>query len=99
MTSGSTKELVNAPLTALTIPIRDEVPSILEMCAGFRIGVLELGDKGEVLSGAGCGTDFIILKWGERTAVLRHGELLRAWVATFDPEAAARFPKTLKETP
>lgn len=66
---------------------------------GFRQGMLELtagdGTGGGVTSGGGMGSDFIVLDWNGRMAYVRGIDLLRAWVASFDPEEAARFPEGL----
>ena len=45
---------------------------------------------------AGIGSDFITLTWNDRRAVVRGIDLLRAWVATFSPEDAAKFPEGLR---
>lgn len=43
-------------------------------------------------TGAGCGTDAIILEWEGHSAVLRGRDLLRVFVGTVDPAAAERLP-------
>jgi|FLYN01.1.fsa_nt_gi hypothetical protein len=59
---------------------------------GFRQEMLSIGDGqktiGRVDCGAGLGTDFIILEWEGRKAFVRGLDLLKAWLATFDPESA-----------
>ena len=42
--------------------------------------------------GAGLGTDFIILQYGERTLVLRGSEMLKRWITSIDPEVGDRIP-------
>ena len=82
---------------ALLVPMR-ELECVGESIAlGFRSEMLSMGDGGEVLTGSGLGTDFIILKWGDRQTVLRGSELLRAWVKTFAPKEASRFPEEIAE--
>lgn len=87
----STKELMTKePDGTLEIPFRD-ISGSEGMAMGFRQSMLEVG-PGEVLTGAGLGTDFIILKWEDKEIAVRGSELLKTWVATFDPENAARIP-------
>lgn len=93
--SASTGSVIAKPTKSLVVLIRDNLTDVESMCLGFRMGMLEVGDdkhKGAVLTGTGCGSDFIILEWQGRTAILRGSEVLKAWVATFDPENAARLP-------
>lgn len=93
----STKQVLakeRVPLTVPMIPLEDESGESLVL--GFRSSMLTMSDKGGVATGSGLGTDFIILEWGDRRAVVRGSELLRAWVATFSPEEAANFPEQCK---
>jgi hypothetical protein len=93
--SASTNSVIAKPTVPLMVPMRDKLTDVESMCLGFRMGMLEVGDskdRGAVLTGSGCGSDFIILEWKGRTAILRGSEVLKAWVATFDPESAARMP-------
>jgi hypothetical protein len=77
----------------------DERATIESIATGFRQQMFTLQDANETVAevdaGAGCGSDFITLKYGDRHAVVRGVDLLRAWVRTIDPEAAKRFPKGL----
>lgn len=97
--SASSSSVVAKEPAALRIPIR-EIDDIESLALGFRQEMLEMGDgMGDVSTGAGLGTDFIILKWGDRQAVVRGSELLRAWVETFAPEDAERFPDSVRLLP
>jgi len=74
-------------------PIRDDTGLVL---IGLHHEVLVLKDGnrpiGSLSSGAGLGTDIIAMQWGERYALLRYRDILRAWVMTFDPEGAEKIP-------
>lgn len=81
-----------APAAALAIPIADDVDGTNMLRAGFRQIMLEIETddiKGSVASGAGYGSPFIALTWGNRQAVVSGCDLLAAWVSTFDPESGA----------
>ena len=93
--SVSTSTVLEKEPAALKIPIR-EIDGMESIALGFRQEMLTMGDDGSVSTGAGLGTDFIILEWGEHRAVVRGSELLRAWVATFAPEDAKKFPSEIK---
>jgi hypothetical protein len=77
-----------------------EISGLELMVTGFRQSMLDLseGDErvGSVDVGAGLGSDFITLRWGERLALVRGIDLLRAWVQTIDAEGAKRLPEGLK---
>lgn len=78
----------------LAIPVR-EIDNMESLALGFRQNMLEVGsgkESGGVDCGAGCGTDYIILEWKGRKALVRGTELFKAWVKTFDSEAAERMP-------
>jgi hypothetical protein len=73
------------------------ISTVESIACGFRAQMFDLeGDDGSVIgsvqTGTGMGTDFITLNWGEHKAVVRGIDLLRAWVATFDPDGAAQMP-------
>lgn len=97
--SANTRDVMTRERTGdLPVPFA-EVTTLESIATGFRAQMFELGDdeaSGGVATGAGFGTDFITLEWGERRAVVRGVDLLRAWVATFDPDMAARFPEGLR---
>jgi hypothetical protein len=87
--------LKRPPAGTLPVPYRD-VAEAEGLTLGFRQEMIGVGDPkkpdhGGVTCGAGCGTDFIILEWKGKTALVRGGELFRAWVATFDPESAGKM--------
>jgi hypothetical protein len=93
--SDSTESVCRKETTPLTVPIRDNLTQIESVALGLRQEMLSVGKKGElgsVTCGAGLGTDFIILEWKGRCAVMRGSELFKAWVATFDPKSAERMP-------
>ena len=75
----------------LTVPVRELVDGE-GIVLGFRQDMLSLsgakGRVGGVETGAGLGTDAIVLTWKGRKVVIRGVELLRAWVETFAPEDA-----------
>jgi hypothetical protein len=83
----------------LPIPFADiEVGE--SIVTGFRQTMFDLSDDdgnevATMATGSGYGTDFITMKWGDKYAVVRGVDLLRAWVATFDPEAAKAIPEGL----
>ena len=85
----STDGIIAKQPTRLDVPIR-EIVDRESIALGFRQEMLSMDDKGCVM--VGIASDFIILKWGKRTALVRGSELLRAWVATFAPEDTKRFP-------
>lgn len=97
--SASTESVLAKPVTGLTIPVRTIDNPAEGMVLGFRQNMLEIGKRGSVDTGGGMGSDFIILEWDDRKALVRGSELLRAWVATFAPEDAARFPDEVKAPP
>ena len=84
----------------LTVPFRD-IDTIHAITLGFKQSMLDIvdgdGNGGEIFSGV-C-SDAIELRWKhgdvDRTAVVRPTDLLIAWVATFDPEAAAEMRKAV----
>lgn len=78
----------------LNVPFRN-VDEMEGIAGGFRQHMFSLGEEGSVATGAGWGTDFILLKWGEREIMVRGLDLLRVWVETFAPEDAKRFPTGL----
>lgn len=92
--SFSTQGTIDRKPTRLNIPIR-KLEEGEGLVLGFRQEMIAMG-KGEhggsVMTGSGLGTDFIILQWGDREAVVRGSELLRAWVATFSKDSE-RFPQ------
>lgn len=91
----TTGEVLKKPVAGeIPVGYRDLVGSE-SLVMGFRQEMFSVGsgkESGGVDCGAGCGTDFIILKWKDRTALVRGVELFRAWVKTFDPDAAKRIP-------
>ena len=92
------KSAISNKIEALTVPLRTLEPEQV-MTLGFRQNMLEIEDRGSVATGAGLGTDFILLQWGKQYALVRGSELLKAWVKTFAPKDAARFPNTVKGLP
>ena len=82
----------------LSIPYA-EASTVESIATGFRQQMFDLRDKdghgGSVAIGAGWGSDFITLEWGEHRAIVRGIDLLRAYVATVDPEAVKGFPEGL----
>lgn len=93
--SASTTSIKRKPVSGdLAVPFR-VVEDIETIALGFRMEMFSLGDNdknGGVATGAGCGTDFIILSWRDKTIVIRGLELLKAWVETFAPADAEQFP-------
>jgi hypothetical protein len=83
----------------LRVPVAD-INTMESVACGFRQTMFEIHTDdaqgyGGMDSGAGLGTDFIQMTWGDRRAVVRGIDLLRAWVQTFDPDAAKRLPDGL----
>lgn len=90
---------VKNPVTKMPSPLKVPIYSVDEaegLTLGLRSEMLSVGD-GSVCTGTGLGTDFIILKWGKWQAVVRGSEILRAWVKTFSPKDAERFPDHVRE--
>jgi len=93
--TASTDSVCAKKPTMLAVPIRDELTGSESIALGFRQPMVSCGGKkeiGSVSTGAGLGTDFIILEWRGRNATIRGSELLKAWVATFAPEDAKAMP-------
>lgn len=83
------------PSQTLAVPLRNLEEGEALAC-GFRQNLFELGEKddgGGVDTGTGLGTDFIILRWKGKWALVRGLDLLKSWVETFCSEDAARFPE------
>lgn len=96
MANGKTLKTPTAKVpSSLKVPIYT-VEGAEGMRMGFRQEMLSIGE-GSVATGTGLGTDYVLLTWGDRQAVLRGSEILRAWVKTFAPKDAARFPKEIRE--
>jgi hypothetical protein len=95
----STADVIALEPAKLLVPIREPISVEQSIVLGFRQEMLTIG-PGSVAVGAGLGTDFIQLDWGEgddgHRAVIRGSEVLKAWVATFDPNEAARFPEEIR---
>lgn len=87
----TTQDVLDREPESLTVPIREVMGTLESMVLGLRQSMLDVEDNGGVSTGAGLGSDFIILRWGDRQALVRGSELLRAWVATFAPEDAERL--------
>lgn len=95
--SGAT--VIQKEGTELSVPLR-EIDTTEAIATGFRQEMLNMktddGYGGSVAVGAGLGTDFITLEWNGRYAVVRGSEILKAWVKTFAPEEAAKFPEGIR---
>ncbi len=96
-TRVTTYNLLDRTPDRLDIPIRAINGAGEGIALGLRQEMLSMGDVGAVLTGTGLGSDAIILKWGDRQALVRGSELLRAWVSTFAPEDADRFPEGISK--
>lgn len=86
--SISTKDVLKRKPKKLEIPVRELKEVGESLVLGFRQEMLTAGDIGRVDTGTGLGTDFIILEWKSKKLLIRGGELLKSWVATFDPKGA-----------
>ena len=85
--------LTKRPSGALSVPVEfRDLEGVESIALGFRQHMFSLGDIGEVATGAGWGTDAIIMRWGDRQCLVRGLDLLAAWVRTFDPDIVAEFP-------
>lgn len=97
--SFSTADVIALEPAKLLVPIREPISVEQSITLGFRQNMLEIG-PGTVSVGAGLGTDFIELEWGDGgdcpRAVLRGSEILKAWLETFAPDEAARFPESIR---
>lgn len=101
--SGNKKIVTTAttlakPVRPLTIPVR-EIGEEELLTLGFRAGMLTMGKDGDVTTGTGLGSDFIVLRWGKKHLLVRGSELLRAWVRQIKAEAADQFPDDVAELP
>lgn len=83
------------PVVTVDVPIKD-IEDVEGIALGFRQEMFNLSDDDKVLggmaTGAGWGTDVILLEWGKKKAVVSGRSLLKAWVATFAPKDAERMP-------
>lgn len=89
---ASTGTVVRKPETGTLEVAFRELEGAEGIAMGFRQQMFDLGGRGGVSTGAGMGTEFILLEWGEKQVMVRGLDLLRAWVAQIDPEAVKRFP-------
>lgn len=76
----------------LAVPYR-AISKLESIACGFRHDLVVVTTEGPlkdsgIFSGAGFGSPWITLKWGERQATIHGVELLAAWVRTFDPKQA-----------
>ena len=92
-------ESVNAkkPTRRMSVPVI-ELDPLETIALGFRQDMFDITDQsgktlGQMSTGSGYGTDAIILRWGDRHALIRGRDLFRIWVRRFDPEAAKRLPR------
>jgi hypothetical protein len=81
---------------AVNVPVK-EIDNVEAISLGYRQEVFSLEDDdnvtvGSMCTGAGYGTDAILLQWGDRLATIKGRDLLRAWVTTFAPDEAERVP-------
>lgn len=78
-------------MSKITVPLLDP-PKFY----GLRQAMITLEDGGEriggVDTGAGLGSDTVLLSWRDRAVYVRGRDLLRAWVETFAPDEAERIP-------
>ena len=100
---GESGDAMDVKSTPLTVRMRDNISVLQGIGLGLRQSMIELGDKhepehGGVMTGAGCGSDAIILEWKGRHAVVYGRDLIRAWVMTFAPEDAVRIPASEEPT-
>ncbi len=94
VTSVSSESVAaKTPDGTLTIPLR-ELSDVESLACGLRQEMLSIGDKeakGTLCTGTGLGSDFILLEWRGRKAVVLGRDLFRLWVATFAPDDAKRM--------
>lgn len=95
--SKTTQDVLDKDSETLCVPIRTIDDNSEGIVMGFRQQMVDIEGLGGVATGAGLGTDFIQLQWGDRSAVIRGSDLLRTWVATFAPDDAARFPESVRQ--
>jgi hypothetical protein len=94
-TATTESVMTKEPSGALSVPVRT-LEGVESIALGFRQEMATVGPY-EIATGAGWGSDAIVLSGPDgRHAVVRGGEFLKAWVATFDAEDAARFPEPLR---
>lgn len=81
----------------LPIPVR-EITTLESITLGFRTEFFSCAKpRISVTSGAGCGSLWITMEAGERHACVNAGELLVAWVRTFDPAFAEQIQASLPD--
>lgn len=102
----ATTESVRTKETAgeLVVPFR-EIETVESIALGFRVGMFDLKDADgngiSVSTGAGFGTDAIILDWKdgkeERQMYVAGADLATVWVSTFNPDAAENMRRAVAE--
>lgn len=94
--SASTHSVIAKEGSRLVVPLRT-LEGVEGIALGFQQNMLTIEEiDAGISTGAGLGTDFIKLWFGEHRAALRGSEVLCAWIASFDPKAALRFPESVR---
>lgn len=89
----NTTDVTGLEPTEMSFPVRDLEDPDLGLVLGLRQNMVDVEEiDASVSVGAGLGTDFIILQYGERTLVVRGSEMLKRWITSFDPEVGDRIP-------
>lgn len=93
-------ENVGPPRSGLTLLPEPEVKVELLVRQNFEglcllqemMAVGEGKESGSLATGTGLGSDAIVMQWKGRRALVLGRDLFKAWVATWAPEDAARWP-------
>lgn len=87
--------IARAPDGKMSIPFK-RIGDLEGITVGFRQDMLTLSDEngivGEVSTGAGLGTDFILIQWKDHQIVIRGLDLLKALVKDTAPDDLERLP-------
>ena len=87
--------MIDKEHVVLKVPIRIIESPAEGIVLGFRQEMVST-DHGGVSSGAGLGSDNIIVEWRDKTMLLRGSDLLAAWAAVVQPEDLINFPKEVR---
>lgn len=88
------------PTGDLTVPLT-EIPSNTASSMGFRESMFEYVEDdgtevGSMTTTSIAGGDSLIMRYGERHAVVRGRDLFAAWVRQVDPEGAKQLPESVR---
>jgi len=88
--SASTQSVLSKTPQLVPIPVR-ELEGVESLTMGFRMDHVSC-ERGTLFSGAGLGSPWISVQWGEKWYAIHGVELLKAIAALCDPEGAKLIP-------